>query len=109
MQTVDKETLKGWLGQADLLLMDVRSAGGWQSSIAKIEHAHRFEPERLSQMARDIPKNKKLVLYCEDGQTSCPLMAGELEKLGFTKIYVLAGGFRAWQGKEFPTVPKELS
>jgi 3-mercaptopyruvate sulfurtransferase SseA len=34
-------------------------------------------------------------------------MAGELEKMGFTNIYVLEGGFRAWQGKEFPLVPKE--
>jgi hypothetical protein len=63
METVDKETLKSWLGQPGLFLMDVRSAEGWGRSIAKIEHAHRFDPERLNQMARDIPKTKKLVLY----------------------------------------------
>lgn len=108
MKTVDKETLKSWLGQPNLFLMDVRSAAGWRGSIAKIEHAHRFEPGRLSKMARDIPKNKKLVLYCENGETSCPVMASELGKMGFTNLYVLEGGFRAWQGKEFPAVPKEL-
>ena len=107
MKTVDKETLKGWLGQPDLFLMDVRSAAGWRGSIAKIEHAHRFEPDRLGKMARDIPKNKKLVLYCEDGKTSCPFMVSELEKMGFTNLYVLEGGFQAWQGKEFLLVPKE--
>ncbi len=106
MKTVDKETLKRWLGEPDLFLMDVRSAPGWQSSIAKIEHAHRFEPDKLSKMAQDLPKNKKLVLYCENGESS-PVMAGELEKMGFTNLYILEGGFRAWQGKEFPLVPKE--
>ncbi len=108
MKTVDKETLKSWLGQPELFLMDVRSPEGWRSSIAKIEHAHRFEPDKLSKMAQDLPKNKKLVLYCENGETTCPLMANELDKMGFTNIYILEGGFRAWQGKEFPLVPKEL-
>lgn len=109
MKTVDKETLKNWLGQPDLFLMDVRSSDGWGRSIAKIEYAHRFDPDKLTKMAQDLPKNKKLVLYCENGETSCPFMFQELEKMGFTNVYVLQGGFRAWQGKEYPTVPKELA
>lgn len=109
MQTVDKETLKNWLGEADLFLMDVRSPSAWNRSIAKIEHAQRFDPEKFSKMARGIPKNKKLVLYCEDGQTSCPTLAQELEEMGFTKLYLLEGGFRSWRGKDYLTVPKELS
>ena len=87
MKTVDKETLKSWLGQPDLFLMDVRSADGWGRSIAKIEYAHRFDPERLSKMARDIPKNKKLVLYCENGETSCPIMAKSWRRWGL-RIYI---------------------
>ena len=108
MESVDRETLKGWLGQSDLFLMDVRSATGWNNSIAKIEHAHRFDPEKLSKMVRDIPKNKKLVLYCEDGKTNCPMMAQELEKMGFTNLYLLEGGIQVWRGKEYPVVPKEM-
>lgn len=108
MKTVDKETLRNWLGQSDLFLMDVRTPAAWNRSIAKIEHAHRFEPHRLSKMIRDIPKNKKLVIYCEDGKASCPSMAVELEKMGFTNLYLLEGGFQTWKGKECLTVPKEL-
>lgn len=108
MKVVNRETLKKWLGQADVFLMDVRSSTAWNRSIAKIEKAHRFDPERFSRMARDIPKNKKLVLYCEDGSTICPIMAQELEKMGFTKLYLLEGGFRSWQGKDYLTEPKEL-
>jgi rhodanese-related sulfurtransferase len=109
MRPVDKETLKSWLGQPDLFLMDVRGTSAWNRSIAKIEHSHRFDPEKFGKMAQDIPKNKKLVLYCEDGKTNCPIMAQELEKMGFTKLYLLEGGFRGWRGKEFPAVPKELA
>lgn len=108
MKNVNRETLKKWLGLPDLFLMDVRSADGWNRSIAKIKHAHRFEPDKLSLLARDIPKNKKLVLYCENGETSCPSLAKELKKMGFTNLYALEGGFKSWQGKEYPKVPKEL-
>jgi rhodanese-related sulfurtransferase len=108
MKTVDQETLRNWLGDTDLFLMDVRSTSARNRSIAKIEHSHRFEPEKFGKMAQDIPKNKKLVLYCEDGKTNCPNIAKELEKMGFTKLYLLEGGFRGWRGKEFPAVPKEL-
>ncbi|HEY9072950.1 MAG TPA: rhodanese-like domain-containing protein [Desulfobaccales bacterium] len=109
METVDRETLKNWLGLSGLFLMDVRSDTAWKRSIAKIEQAHRIDPDRLVQMAMDIPKNRKLVLYCENGKTTCPSMVQELEKMGFTRLYVLEGGFRAWQGKEYPLVPKELN
>lgn len=108
MKNVDKETLRNWLGDPDLFLMDVRSTSAWNGSIAKIEHSHRFDPEKLGKMAQDIPKNKKLVLYCEDGKTNCAVMIQELEKMGFTNLNLLEGGFRAWQGKEFLAVPKEL-
>jgi rhodanese-related sulfurtransferase len=108
MKTVDRETLKIWLGLSDLFLMDVRTDTAWKHSIAKIEQAHRFDPDKLAKMATDIPKNRKLVLYDENGKTICPSMAQELEKLGFTNLYILEGGFRAWQGKEYPSVPKEL-
>jgi rhodanese-related sulfurtransferase len=33
----------------------------------------------------------------------------ELEKMGFSKVYILLGGWKGWEGKEYPTVPKELS
>ncbi|MCL4501808.1 MAG: rhodanese-like domain-containing protein [Deltaproteobacteria bacterium] len=108
MKRVDKETLKSWLGQPGLFLMDVRSASAWNRSIAKIECSHRFAPEKFGKMLQDIPKNKKLVLYCEDGKTVSPILIQKLEKMGFTNLNLLEGGFQTWKGKEFPAVPKEV-
>jgi rhodanese-related sulfurtransferase len=108
MESVDKETLRNWLEQPDLFLMDVRSTFAWDHSIAKIKQAHRFAPDKLPRMLQDIPKNRKLVIYCEDGKTTCPWMAQKLERMGFVNLYVLEGGFQVWKGKEYLQVPKEV-
>lgn len=108
MKSVDKATLKNWLGLPDLFLIDVRSSRAFDKSIAKIEQAHRIEPVHLPQVAGKISKDKKIVLYCENGRTECPNLAQELDRLGFKEVYVLEGGWQVWSGKEYPSVPKEL-
>jgi rhodanese-related sulfurtransferase len=108
VKSVDKKTLKSWLGRPDLFLMDVRSPRAFDKSIAKIEQAHRIEPAQLLQVARNIAEGKRVVLYCENGKTQCPNLAQELEELGFSEVYVLEGGWQVWSGKEYPAVPKEL-
>jgi len=34
-------------------------------------------------------------------------VAQELEQSGFPPVYILEGGWRAWEKENFPTVPKE--
>jgi len=104
MHQIDRATLKNLLGLQDLILIDIRSQQAWDRSIAKIEHAQRIDSRNLS----TLPKNKRIVLYCEDGKTACPQLANDLEKLRFTRIFVLEGGWLGWSGKDFPKVPKEL-
>jgi 3-mercaptopyruvate sulfurtransferase SseA len=29
-------------------------------------------------------------------------------RLGFPQVYILIGGWKAWEGKEYPMVPKDL-
>jgi rhodanese-related sulfurtransferase len=40
-------------------------------------------------------KNKTLILYCGGGSRSA-LAACNLDEMGYTKIFSLAGGYRAW-------------
>ena len=108
MKFLNKETLKSWLGTPELFLIDVRSPQAFAQSIAKIEQAHRIDPAKLPNLAPDLPKDRKLVLYCEDGKTECPNVARQLRKLGFKEVFVLKGGWQTWYGKEYPAVPKEL-
>lgn len=104
MHQIDRATLKNWLGLQDFILVDIRSQQAWGRSIAKIDHAQRIDSRKLS----TLPKNKRIVLYCEDGKTTCPQLAKDLERLGFTRIFVLEGGWLGWSGKDFTKVPKEL-
>ena len=64
MQRVDKETLKTWLADPEVYILDVRAPQAWEASPAKIPHAHRFDPLQPPETwASQIPKDKKVVAY----------------------------------------------
>jgi rhodanese-related sulfurtransferase len=64
VEKIDKETLRSWLGDPQVFIMDVRAPKDWEASDIKIEHAHRFDPvQPVASWAKDVPRDKKLVLY----------------------------------------------
>ncbi|MBX2991021.1 MAG: sulfurtransferase [Bacteroidetes bacterium] len=49
------------------------------------------------EIERAVPdKSKKIVLYCGGGYRSA-LSSDNLQKMGYTNVFSLAGGWRAWQ------------
>jgi len=58
------QTLKSWLGNPDVLIIDVRQPVDWQSSPTKITGARRLSPDEVKSWAASLPKDKKIVLYC---------------------------------------------
>ena len=65
MERIDKETLRGWLGDANVYILDLRVPRDWEASQAKIEHAHHFDPlQPVETWAQKLPKDKKIVAYC---------------------------------------------
>ena len=61
---VEKDTLKGWLGDPNVLLIDVRAAKDWQGSDRRIKGAVRQDPGQTKTWAAGMSKEKKIVLYC---------------------------------------------
>jgi rhodanese-related sulfurtransferase len=61
---VDKETLKSWLGNPEVMIIDVRQPRDWQGSDKKIKGTVREDPHAVNVWAATLPKNKKIVLYC---------------------------------------------
>ncbi len=61
---IDKETLKSWLGNPGVVIIDVRTAKDWQGSDKRIKGAVREDPKDLKTWAATLPKDKKIVLYC---------------------------------------------
>jgi predicted sulfurtransferase len=61
---VDKETVKGWLGNPQVIIVDVRAGNDWQDSKTKIKGAVRQDPKAVQTWAASLPEDKKIVLYC---------------------------------------------
>ena len=60
---VDKDTVKSWLGDSGVLIVDVRTNWSWRMSNKKIQGAVRQNPNKVKTWAASLPKDKKIVLY----------------------------------------------
>ena len=84
------------------LLVDVREDSEWTAAhAAGAIHLGRGIIER-DIVATAPDKGSKLVLYCGGGYRSA-LAADNLQKMGYTNVYSLAGGWRAWNEAGLPT------
>lgn len=85
----------------DFVLIDTREDSEWSK-------AHAAGSIHLGKgiIERDIEKHvpdtsRKLVLYCGGGFRSA-LAADALQQMGYTNVYSLAGGWRAWNEAKMP-------
>jgi len=60
-----KEELKALLGNADVVIIDGRSPGHWNSSDSKIAGAVREDPYAALPWAGKYAKDKTIVIYCD--------------------------------------------
>jgi hypothetical protein len=60
---LDQETVKSWLSDPQVLILDVRAAKDWQVSAKKIKGAVRQDPNEVKNWAANLPKDKKIILY----------------------------------------------
>jgi rhodanese-related sulfurtransferase len=82
-------------------LIDVREDNEFaKGHIVKSKHMGLGVIER--DIEKEIPDlNADIVLYCGGGFRSV-LAAESLQKMGYTKVVSMAGGFREWVEKKFP-------
>ena len=83
-------------------LIDVREDDEWKSGhAAGAEHLGRGVIER--DIVQTFPdKNTELILYCGGGYRSA-LAADNLQKMGYTNVHSMAGGWKAWKEANAPT------
>jgi rhodanese-related sulfurtransferase len=84
------------------VLIDVREVSEW-------ENVHALGAQHLGRgvIERDIinafpDKDTELILYCGGGYRSA-LAADNLQKMGYTNVFSMAGGWRAWNEANAPT------
>ena len=87
---------------APLHLVDVREDDEWRAGHAVgAQHIGRGVLER--DVCERIPdKAAEVVLYCGGGYRSA-LAADNLQRMGYTRVRSLVGGWKAWQAKGLPT------
>ena len=86
---------------ADHVLVDVREDREFDAAhAAGAVHLGKGIIER--DIEEKIPdRERKIVLYCGGGYRSA-LSADALQKMGYNKVYSLAGGWRAWKAAGMP-------
>jgi rhodanese-related sulfurtransferase len=89
------------LGHTDHLLVDVREDNEWAAGhAAGAVHFGKGVIER--DIETKVPdKSTTLVLYCGGGFRSA-LAADALQKMGYTKVISLDGGWRSWNQAGLP-------
>ena len=95
------EVLKKISGNAPVLIIDVREDSEWaQGHIPQAIHLGKGIIERDIEVKVPDP-TQELVLYCGGGFRSV-LAAESLQKMGYTKVWSMAGGYRAWKDEKKP-------
>lgn len=63
-QRIDLNTLKNWLANPRVEVIDVRTNNDWEASALEIKGAVREDPAKVAAWMNTLPKDKKIVLYC---------------------------------------------
>jgi rhodanese-related sulfurtransferase len=90
------------LGSGKARLIDVREDSEWAAGHARgAQHIGKGVIER--DIEQSVPdKSAELILYCGGGFRSA-LATDSLQKMGYTNVASMAGGWRAWQAAGGPT------
>ena len=87
-------------------LLDVREDREWTKGYAAgARHMGRGVLERdVEKLAPD--RDREIVLYCGGGFRSA-LAADNLQKMGYRRVFSMAGGIRAWRAQGLPEAKPE--
>ena len=89
--------------QQQAVWVDVRPAEQFQAG--HIAQARSLPAAEIEQKAASLPKNKPLILVCEQGRDA-PRIAARLRAQGYADAQALAGGMKAWLSANLPITQK---
>jgi rhodanese-related sulfurtransferase len=96
VREVSVEDTRRKLESGQARLIDVREESEWEAGHARDAH-HLGKGVIERDIEERVPdKTAELILYCGGGFRSA-LSADNLQKMGYTNVASMAGGWRAWQ------------
>ncbi len=101
VREVSVDAVRRKLGSGKAKLFDVREESEWAAGHARgAQHLSKGVIERDIE-TRVPDKTAEVILYCGGGFRSA-LAADNLQKMGYTNIWSMEGGWRAWQAADAP-------
>ena len=103
-QEIDPQQLAEMLKNKDFVFINVHIPYE-----GEIEPTDLFLPyDEAAQLVSELPKDKnaKIVVYCRSGRMS-RIAVQEWSNAGYTNLYDLVGGFRAWEDAGYPLITKQ--
>src|SRR6267142_4214169 len=96
-----QETRERMQADKSVRLIDVREDNEWEAAhAAGAEHLGKGIIER--DIEAEVPdKTAELILYCGGGFRSA-LAADVLQEMGYTNVFSMAGGWKAWKDSGAP-------
>jgi rhodanese-related sulfurtransferase len=96
MQSIAPTDLKAWLddpARPKPLVLDVRE--DWEVKLCRLSASIHIPMSAIPARSRELNREAETVVYCHHGGRSAQVGL-YLERLGFGKVYNLAGGINAW-------------
>lgn len=85
-----------------VVIMDVRTPEEWQrGSVKNATKLNWMEEKQFKAAAAQLDKSKTYLIYCGSGGRA-EYAAEYLHSIGFTKLFVLQGGFRDLKNEGLP-------
>lgn len=82
------------LDQQEVFLIDVRTRDEFE--LGSIENAHHIELDYLREHLDELPRDKKIVVFCAVGLRGY-LASRILMQQGFKEVFNLSGGYKTWE------------
>ncbi len=89
----------------NVLLLDVRRRGEYDTDGQKIPGAAWLDPERLAQWSTALPLDRQIVVYCARGESMSNSIVDQLQAKGIKACFI-EGGIEAWRKSGGTTVGK---
>lgn len=100
LRQVDAQTLKDWLDEGNVCLIDVREPIEYQEE--SIPGAQLVALSQFDLHAIQLESGKKLVFYCRSGGRSTEACLRWLKADDSQDVYNLIGGILSWKKHQFP-------
>jgi hydroxyacylglutathione hydrolase len=94
MQWTVSELYERRRSEHDLLVLDVRQPGEWQSG--HVPEAKHIAGGKLTEQIEEVPRDRPVAVYCGSGYRSS-VATSVLKANGYQQVFNVLGGFSAWQ------------